>query len=262
MGLCIRWQSMTYLVRGAVFRPRGGIGGDPQAVKCRPPYWSTLRSRCAPLALSRPPRRADGRAARALGYELPAASRRRPAMGPIAEFNRSFLVGSGTARRMAIPQPGCLQNSDRDGGCSFPLFVADPRTVRSSEKSPRRLAAAESSRRTRLLEPFRHVTIVGHSWLPRPIFRATVHRNPLSTSHFQRQSRSGSSTAWAILRSCTTPRASAEYRIPQQISSARTSRMLDLTLLPAAPSSTARIVIERVRSSWRSCRRCCGLRCR
>ena len=45
------------------------------------------------------------------------------------------------------------KNSGRDGGRGFPLFVADPRTVRSSEKSSRQCAVAESSRRTRLLEP-------------------------------------------------------------------------------------------------------------
>ena len=72
-------------------------------------------------------------------------------------------VGSGTARRIALPLPGRLRNSDRNGGCSFPLFVADPRTVRSSEKSSRRCAATESSLRTAVPTSFRHVTIVSNS---------------------------------------------------------------------------------------------------
>src|SRR5882757_975164 len=43
----------------------------------------------------------------------------------------TFLVGSGTARRMAISPPGYLRNSGRNGGRDFPVFVADPRTIRS-----------------------------------------------------------------------------------------------------------------------------------
>jgi hypothetical protein len=45
----------------------------------------------------------------------------------------------------------------------FSTFVADPRTVRSSEKSSRGCAAAECSRRARLRESFRHVTIVSQN---------------------------------------------------------------------------------------------------
>ena len=36
-------------------------------------------------------------------------------------------VGSEPGRRRAISLPECLQSSIRNGGCKFPLFMADPR---------------------------------------------------------------------------------------------------------------------------------------
>ncbi|MCU1700829.1 MAG: hypothetical protein JWR34_6892 [Mycobacterium sp.] len=130
-------------MRGAPPESTDAIRTRPRRVhlKDHPPPGSPTNSGVYGGSANSPPRRADS------------ATQKRNLHGG---------VGSGTARRTAISTSE-LARFHSNGGRRFPLFVADPRTVRSSEKSSRGCAAAESSRRGRLRESFRHVTIVSHN---------------------------------------------------------------------------------------------------